>query len=298
MELDIRYTMLHAHRHSFLGVATIVTSMFAFTTLPSFIPLVLQLSILLFYVPQLVPNHRTKLFSLWIGLLLIKSYHWLGPSLNALSTPSTSIVVLLAHEAITSFVGLMLVVAYARSRTRIEGVPLCSRVLLFPAVWTTAWWAISLLSPVGYLTSWSPVIGFQAYNWLIPVFGSPIRDWLVGAWALVVSEVAEAWYMGSETPDEAPLLVQAPNTSTASPKRHSFGSLSLGVVLLALTVPSYVWLSDFPRSPSASDSTPLEVGCVLPQNGYKLQDYIDATDQLGSSAKVITATQNVRFLRS
>lgn len=277
--------MLHAHAHLTLGSASILTSVFALTTLPAFIPLVLHLAILLFYAPHLV-NRQSKVFFLWIGLTIAKSYHWLTPSINALSTPFTSISVLLAHGAITSFISLLLVLVYTRSRTRIQGISLWSRALLFPTLWATAWWTMALLSPVGYLTSWSPVIGFSAYDWMIPIFGSPIRDWLVASWAVVFAGFLEAWYMGSEAPEEVPLLVQVPVTSRTSPGRH-FGTLSLGVVLLALTVPCYVWPSNFARSISASDSTPVEVGCVLPHNGHKFKDYIDETMNLQSRASVI-----------
>ncbi|KAJ3803452.1 hypothetical protein GGU11DRAFT_762177 [Lentinula aff. detonsa] len=271
----LRYTLFHVHKHSFLLSATILTSFFALTTVPSFIPFALHLSVLLFYAHLLNPSSaKVRIFILWIALSLVKSFHWFAPSLNALSTPFTSVLVLFVHGALTSLVTLVLVIVYARSRTRLWMHSSWTQILLFPATWATAWYALAHLSPVGYLTSWSPVSGIPAYDWLMPIFGSSIKDWLAAAWAVVISQLGEAWYMGEETVEEAPLLDQEPlifngSASIDSMVRNRFkATIALGGVLLALTAPSYFWYSSdlalLPRPVIGSDSTPLTVGCVLP----------------------------------
>ncbi|KAJ4485918.1 hypothetical protein J3R30DRAFT_3283267 [Lentinula aciculospora] len=169
-----------------------------------------------------------------------------------------------------------------------------TQAMLFPAIWATAWYTLAHISPVGYLTSWSPVSGSPAYDWLVPVAGSPIRDWLAAAWAVVISQLGETWYMGEETPEEAPLVDHEPLVSTTSSTVNSRlkGTLALGTVLLALTAPSYVWQGSnlgLPRPVIASDATPLTVGCVLPQhNQYKrhqltFENFLTETTKLAAA---------------
>ncbi|KAJ3971138.1 hypothetical protein EV361DRAFT_800693 [Lentinula raphanica] len=271
----LRYAVFHVHRNKTLLLATILTSFFALTTVPSFIPFVLNLSVLLFYAHLLTDrSSKARIFMLWIVLSLVKSFHWFAPSLNALSTPFTSLLVLFIHGALTSFVTLLSVIIYARSRTRLRVHSSWTRILVFPTAWATTWYALAHISPVGYLTSWSPVSGFPAYDWLIPVFGTPIKDWLVASWAVVISQLGELWYMGEETPEEAPLLDHEPLVSNASTSTDAMiqgrlkAMMALGGVLLALATPSYIWngadLALLPRPVIGSESTPLTVGCVLP----------------------------------
>ncbi|KAF5385428.1 hypothetical protein D9757_005425 [Collybiopsis confluens] len=289
---SIRYELLHAHKHEFLLTATIASSLFALTTTPSFIPLVIHISILLFYAPQLFngrsPVNRRSLF-LWLALSVTKSVHWLKPSLNALSTPGASILVLFAHGASTSLIVLITVFVHARSRV------FWAHPLFFPALFATAWWGTSQLSPVGYLTSWSPVTGFLGYNWLVPVFGSPIRDWLVAAWAIVISAALETYYMGEESPDESPLL-EVPTHGTMDRSR---GTLALAMLLVALTVPSYV-SPDLPRPISSNGSTPLAIGCALPhaKTNYReltLSDYIHESTLMNAAQIILWPEGAVSF---
>lgn len=276
--------IFHAHQHSLLFCATVLSSFPALTTIPSFIPFTLHLSILLFYAPLLFGNQsKTQILGLWLALTIAKSSHWFIPSLNALSTPSTSVVLLLAHGAVTSFVSLFSVLVYTRSRTR-SSVP-----MLFPTLWATVWWTLALLSPVGYLTSWSPLTGLSNYNWLVSIFGGPARDWLVAAWAIVISEAFEMWYMGSEKPEEAPLI----SSVSSAPRVGSRSRRTLVFVLLALAIPPYFSPGPslgLPRPISATDSTPLTVGCVLPhaKGDQKLsfEDFLKETKDMAGRAHI------------
>ncbi|KAJ3917049.1 hypothetical protein F5877DRAFT_80297 [Lentinula edodes] len=281
---SLRYTLFHAHQNLSLFSATFLTSVFALTTVPSFIPFTLHLSILLFSA-HLLTSHsaKTRIFVLWFALSLVKSFHWFKPSLNALSTPFTSLLVLFSHGAITSFITLLLVIVYARSRTRLWMYSSWTQIMLFPAIWATAWYALAHMSPVGYLTSWSPVSGSPTYDWLMPVFGTPIKDWLVAAWAVVFSQLGEMWYMGEESPEEASLLDHehlVPHSIDSVIKSRFKGTLTFGAVLLVLTAPSYIWHGSdlaLPRPIIASDSTPLTVGCVLPPRAKSKQNHLQLT---------------------
>jgi hypothetical protein len=161
--------------------------------------------------------------------------------------------------------------------------------MLFPTLWATVWWTLALLSPVGYLTSWSPLTGLSNYNWLVSIFGGPARDWLVAAWAIVISEAFEMWYMGSEKPEEAPLI----SSVSSAPRVGSRSRRTLVFVLLALAIPPYFSPGPslgLPRPISATDSTPLTVGCVLPhaKGDQKLsfEDFLKETKDMAGRAHI------------
>jgi len=126
-------------------------------------------------------------------------------------------------------------------------------------------------------------------------------DWLVGAWAVVLSNAAGLWFMGSSDPpmeeDEEDLLATQSAVISPSRKRlsasRSHGTFVLAVALTTLTIPSFIF-SGLPVPVESSTSTPLGVGCVLPPfRRYKhhpslLDDYIGETVSMAAkSAKII-----------
>jgi hypothetical protein len=147
------------------------------------------------------------------------------------------------------------------------------------------------MSPVGRLSIWSAADNSDAYNWIVPIAGPASKDWIIGAWAVIMSQFIGAWYMGR--PDED-LLLDTGN----QPWRQQFESFHFQVGFLALflsiaTIPSFL-IPKFPLPVSDINvSTPLTVGCVLPSfQRYKhhvltLDDYIEESKKIQSLARVI-----------
>lgn len=115
------------------------------------------------------------------------------PSLHALSTPSTSIVVLVAGSLTTSILYLVPALLYVITLTVPPSASSSERLLsLFPAIWTTYIALISYWSPFGRIGTWSPVLSDQGtYSWLAPYFGAPGQDWLVSASAALLAQFVE-----------------------------------------------------------------------------------------------------------
>ncbi|KAG6867915.1 hypothetical protein C0993_009545 [Termitomyces sp. T159_Od127] len=212
-----------------------------------------------------------------------------SPSLNALSSTGVSIAVLCALTLVTSILTIFIVYVDIRLGSFLDT---WSRVTFFPALWSTLWFAVSSVSPIGRLSAWSPTEGGGYYSWMAPFFGPVGSDWIVAAWAVVLSQAIGTWYMGEDEEEEgiattAPASIQTSHSS----QRKSF--LLLTVILLVLAIPSLL-LSNFPLAVVAGpEITPLSVGCVLPPyRRYKhhtltLNDYIEESKKLTSSARFL-----------
>ncbi|KAG6866069.1 hypothetical protein C0991_009166 [Blastosporella zonata] len=127
---------------------------------------------------------------------------------------------------------------------------------------------------------------------MVPYVGPVGSDWVVAAWAVVLSRVIGAWYIGEG--EEAPLTARtAPTVKQTSHWSEQSSSLLLLALLVILAVPSLL-LSNFPLAVVAGPHiTPLSVGCVLPAyRRYKhhtltLDDYIQESMTLTSSARFL-----------
>ncbi|KAJ7293092.1 hypothetical protein C8J57DRAFT_1268106 [Mycena rebaudengoi] len=244
-------------------------SVFGLATSPSFIPLVLTLATILVYAPLLF--HRPHTFGytalLWSCITVCSSIGRLIPSVNALSTAGTSVAVLLSISAITSAIAIFAVAI---------DVYMCARFgliqeFIFPTIWVSLWAALSRL-PLGRLITWSPVL-----------VGTPGIDWIVAAWAVLISQSIGTWYMaGSHDDDIKEFFLADP---------AQLKKISLAVVLTALTIPSFiVSTSPSPINPPKTN-TLLSVGCALPpfysydHTSPTLDDYITESKKL--QAKVI-----------
>jgi len=143
---------------------------------------------------------------------------------------------------------------------------------------------------VGHLSTWSVADNTDAYGWIAPFFGSAGKDWIVGAWAVVISQAIGHWYIGSED-DEDHLGV---HTRQRKAHNNSTTTKVLALVLAVLAIPSFI-LPSLPLPISDIDrSTPLTVGCALPTyQRYKnhvltIDDYIHESDRLRAiGAKII-----------
>ncbi|RDX51119.1 hypothetical protein OH76DRAFT_1317117, partial [Lentinus brumalis] len=278
----------------------------ALSSTPSLTPLVLLLGVLRLHTLHLIPYRKWGAGAtqgLLVSLAIAVGHA--GPSLHALSTPFTSIVVLVLLSAVTtSIAGLSLTAAYFAER----GQPTSWRhATMFPAIWATVWAVVEYCSPIGQLTTWSPIVQLGGYAWLRQYGGQVAINWVVAAWAVVLADVMGAWIMGLD--EEAERYAHPPLISFASDDRHAgatngsapykrIGStrrtLLLATVLIALAAPSYV-MSDMPSPVSSPDVTPFGVACALPypqRNGLltgtpSLEDYVAESKTLQAQAKVV-----------
>lgn len=250
-----------------------VAGMGALTTRPSFIPITILLSLVQAYTQVLAKrssNSYIILLSLFLGLATSVAH--ISTARDALSSAATSFLSLLLLSSFASLVAVSAIIADASLRRQSQVQH--AEVVLFPAIWVTAWLAIAHLSPLGWLTTWSPVIGTEAYAWMRPVFGSWGLMWVMAAWSqalgMIVLEAVEE--------DEEPPLITIENTDgqllarriTSPARRHS--AIALAVALFVLSVPSY-FDRDYPLPSTSPTSTPLTVACVLPPSSSPWKDY-------------------------
>ena len=296
---DLRELIFGRYRNTiFLSLLT-ASSALAFGPNATILPIILTLSLLLVYSrflfrsaqPFGVP-HACLLCALAVGT----SFSRFRASLSALSTPAESIAALFGSALILSSLTLFALYVDTRFCTRFNSS--WAQVTLFPALWATLWCTVSYISPVGHLSTWSAADHSDAYNWIVPIAGPVCKDWIIGAWATVVSQCIGAWYMGHQDKDSLP---------DNQPRRQQFEGLHFQVGILALclslaTIPSFL-ISQFPLPVSdISVSTPLTVGCVLPSfQRYKhhvltLEDFIKESEKIRSLARVILWPEGaVRF---
>ncbi|KAI0361364.1 hypothetical protein OH77DRAFT_1492425 [Trametes cingulata] len=284
-----------------------VLALGALTPTPSFTPAVLLVATLRIQAARGIPRRewyeaiaQVLLVSLATGLVNA------APSLHALSTPATSLVVLASLSAVAASIaaGALAVGYYAERASRTHWV----RATVFPAAWATTWAAVERFSPIGQLATWSPVANLGGYSWLRQIGGQVAINWVVAAWAVIISEVAGAWMMGpggekdvssggrnrSLIDDDVPVLDRPipPARSSLSPKTRR--TLLMAGFLFALTVPSYL-IADLPPPVAAPDVTPFGVACAMPypqRNGRSTgpplwNDYVKESRTLQSQAKIV-----------
>ncbi|PCH33901.1 hypothetical protein WOLCODRAFT_112763 [Wolfiporia cocos MD-104 SS10] len=311
----------------YLVVAPLV-ALTALSTTPSLGGVALLLGVLQLHAHTFLP--RGKALSHGVGQVLLLSLAsaitHLKPSLNALSSPSISVIVLACLSALSAAISLISISA-AYYANRAVATP-WAKLTLFPAVWTTVWGAAAYISPVGRLVTWSPIIGLGPYGWIRPVFGQWGVDWITAAWAVVVAETVGGWLVGAAEAEfeDAPAATahenlvsygtedltqtngpppERPRSRTASvpQPRHVF---SLAGLLVALTVPSYFFTSLPSPTLSSPDITSLNVACALPQpmrsgeitHAPTLADYTHETSTLNPVADIILWPEGaVRFDR-
>ncbi|KAJ7897109.1 hypothetical protein B0H14DRAFT_391344 [Mycena olivaceomarginata] len=194
--------VIQRHPNTFYISASAASALFGLTMTPTLVPLVLTLTMLLLYAPVLFHRHPfIQTLLLWISISLSSSLGRLVPALNALSTAGPSVAVLLGMSAVASGVAILAIFAdvYISSRTgTAQAVPL-------PRLFGHRFGpGISHLPfNLGRLTSWTPMSGTQAYQWMAPWTGPAGIDWVTAGWAVVVSQPVQNWYMGN-TDDEIP----------------------------------------------------------------------------------------------
>lgn len=264
-----------------------VLALAALSPAPSFVPLVALLACMRLTAYTFLPRPSGYIFGVMQAgfIALAAAAMHLAPSMDALSTPNTSLVVI---GAITFFMsGFASAVVFAGTYATRLTHQTWTQLTVFPALWASAWGSMSSVSPVGQLVTWSPVVGLGPYNWLRSILGQWGIDWVTAAWAVVFSEVAGAWVVGKAdevdepSTDQQPLLVDydgfnnyhsvestagTPRKNTDAATRRSArnrGVIFLTTVLLFLAVPSYTY-SYLPLPINSHDTTPLTVACIMP----------------------------------
>jgi hypothetical protein len=202
--------------------------------------------------------------------------------------------VLVAGSIVTTLIAFLPVVL----ATIRPGSPY-SQIFLFPAMWATAWYVVSYLSPVGRLATWSPVLGLESYNWMAKYTGPVGYDWVVAAWAVVCSQTVKMLLHRTDTEDENSTLIdhELPDEEVTRAPPLARKVLILVTILAALTLPSFV-LNNLPLPPSTSDTTTaLTVGCVLPPSSrqHTLDDFITESKKLTKAKILLWPEGAVRF---
>ncbi|TCD67112.1 hypothetical protein EIP91_000575 [Steccherinum ochraceum] len=316
MTQDVRSLIVAHPSRVFLSVCPLL-AFFSLSTTPGFIPIVALITSLRLWSWISIPraNHTASKVSQVLLVAVAAGATQLAPSTQALSTPTTSLVILSLFSVFSSSIAFAaFFIAYSASRA--ANTP-WTRLAMFPAIWATTWGSISRVSPLGHLANWSPVLGLEAYNWSREVFGQWGIDWITAAWAVVLSEVIGDWLVAvdqQELDSEAQeVLVDVQDANHPSQgviggqerkaMTRSRGLWSLLAILIALALPSYI-ISSYPMRPQSPETTSFTVGCALPAsrpNGKisgepTLQDYIVETRTIQAYAPIVLWPEGaVRF---
>lgn len=296
-------------------VYTSAATVFAFAALsptPSFVSLIGLLTTMRLSAWTFLPRPNRYIVGLMQALFVAvasAAVH-LAPSLDALSTPNESLMVLGIMTFLTSCLSYA-VVFLGCYGVRFTAVP-WSQLTLFPALWASYWGFMSSVSPVGQLVTWSPVIGLGPYTWLRPILGQWGIDWVAAAWAVVFSETIGNWIVGSPEEQEGLLVDQQPllidhnttanyhsieaeggtsknNARPLSTKTKSLIALTGMLALLAFPSYSYPYL---PLPISSPEVSPFSVACIMPKlpntrYSLTLNDYVKETQRHESFASTV-----------
>jgi hypothetical protein len=227
----------------------------------------------------------TRFIFLWLGLAVGGAAPNVSASLEALSTAPQSIILLTVLSSLTS--AIVLAAAYGDWLVSRHITSPTGKALLFPAIWTSIWCTVPYINPVGHLLTWTRGDVLDAYRWLVPFVGTSSQDWIAAAWAVVLSEVYQVWYMGTPDDDDQ-------EGHDEGIRRTQSHTPFLAAFLVLLIVPSYFAHDVLPLPVSNVDeATAFGVGCIMPTfQRYKhyeptLKDYIDETKKFQNSAKFL-----------
>jgi len=287
MAISLKDAIFIQHRNQVFIPLSIATSALALQPDSTLIPVILNLSVLHIYTPFVFrpdePNRLLKVGALALAVSIGSMLCRIHASLEALSSKTQSLFVLLLLSLTLSSISLGALWASMKLSTRF-----CSQLLLFPSLWATVWWAVSYISPVGYLSTWNVGDNADAYNWVIHYLGPAGKNWIIGAWAVFLSQTIAAWFMGHgfEVNDELEVV----QSNDINSRNRKF----LGAFLFLLTIPSFL-VDPLPLPIYEIDkASPVTVGCVIPPyRQYKkhhpsLEEYITESNKLRSlGAKII-----------
>ncbi|KAI0788695.1 hypothetical protein C8Q75DRAFT_244833 [Abortiporus biennis] len=287
-----------------------ILAFFAISSSPSFTPTVLLVACLRLSALSSSRRHnaRSHATAQVVLVSLSTAIASLIPSIEALSTPTTAILVLTGISTIFSAVAYFtIILSYYAERQLTTAWP---KLTILPALWSTAWGSLSHVSSFGQLATWSPVLGLGPYEWTRSYLGQWEVNWITASWAVILSDAIGIWIMGQgdqEYTDEPPLIPIADNNQEQTTLKHrvideSSARWTLFGLLVTLMLPSYA--SSGPLPVDSLESTPLGVACALPVTRYSgkyarhptIDDYIlESKQQQGYANIVLWPESAVRF---
>ncbi|KAA1468061.1 hypothetical protein DENSPDRAFT_833238 [Dentipellis sp. KUC8613] len=306
----LRQLVFLDHPHIVFSAVALATSLGALSPTRTFFPLILLLISLHLYVRVVSRRPRAilHLANIWLWTTTGAFVAHVPSSLHALSSNAGSLFSLFLISGVSNIVALVAV--YVDARLCLQMKTPWARITTFPAIWATCWQAVSYITTVGNLVSWTPVVGIEPYKWMRPVFGSWGINWVTAAWAVVGSELVGAWFIGpTQHMDDStdPQLISfegsSDDTRTAPKKsisRDPYHIFCLGIGLLGLAVPSYFFQA-LPDPAYSTSTTPLTVGCVLPpplahgDHGSPLDRFIAESRKLTRANILLWPEGAVRF---
>ncbi|KAI6007168.1 hypothetical protein EDD15DRAFT_2209463 [Pisolithus albus] len=287
--------ILNEYPTPFFSALECVLSLVALGPVPRFIPVVLLILVLRIHGQRIAYRHTKgrELFCSWISITFGSSMAHRHAASAALSSPAQSFAVIVILSSITYLFAIAAIYLDIRIRGKWRTGSFWSQITLFPLIWAITWSAVSHWSPVGRLLNWSPASASHSYNFLTPYLGPTAVDWLVAAWASLLSEMVALWLMGFEN-DE---LLDTSQNSYMS-KRES-ALFSLGTLLLALTLPSFFHNNLPLRTDIYTHETSLKVGCVLPhppdRSHPSLDDFVKETARMTAAKFLLWPESAVTF---
>lgn len=295
-------------------VLSSITALFALSPSPTLIATIGLISII--RVSAWVFAHRVgglgSFLTQIVAISMFAGLAQLGPSLTALSSPTTSLVVLGGISIVTT--SLATIVAFCAAYTERHIVSPWAKLTFFPALWATAWGFISYVSPVGQLATWSPVVGLGPYVWLRQYLGQWGVNWITGAWASVCAIMIGNWIVGTPDEEDPEPLTFIPQGHERSVERQIGSKSDLNIInshskttficlLVLLMLPSWIYTVT-PLPVFSDETTPFTVGCSLPiprRSGQRsglptLDDFIHESRTLQAYADVVLWPESaVRF---
>jgi len=258
----------------------------AMSTVPYFTPLVFLHSGILVGAHDALQLPATgalgKICLQWLAISVGGTLARLGPSLHALSTgPAGSIAMSFLFVSIQAALGVGIAQLSLRAMSY-KALPAWQQLLIYPSAWSVTGMAVSL-SPVGRLLAVTPADGYSAYAWTLPFIGVSAIDWIVAAWAVVLSQSLFA----SHLPD-VPYADDSDDDEPATPTNGRKHVPTLAALLIALAMPSFFHRPVFDHD-SADNATLLPVACILPppSESLPLIRYIEESKRYMSNAKLL-----------
>ncbi|KAI6136470.1 hypothetical protein F5141DRAFT_1019753 [Pisolithus sp. B1] len=290
----VQNLILNEYPTPFFSALECILSLLALGPVPRFIPLVLLISVLRIHGQRIAyrPTKGREFFCSWIGITFGSSMAHRHAASAALSSPAQSFAVIVVLSSITYLFAIAAIYLDIRIKGKWQSGSFWNQITLFPLIWAITWSAVSHYSPVGRLLNWSPASASHSYNFLTPFMGPTAIDWLVAAWASLLSEMVALWLMGFENYEH---LDTSQNSYMS--KRGS-ALFSLATLLLALTLPSFT--NNLPlRTDVYTQETSIKVGCVLPHpldhSHPSLDDFVKETARMTGAKLLLWPESAVTF---
>ncbi|KAI6118972.1 hypothetical protein EV401DRAFT_2178541 [Pisolithus croceorrhizus] len=269
----IQNLILNEYPTPFFSTLECILSLLALGPVPRFIPLVLLISVLRIHGQRIAyrPTKGREFFCSWIGITFGSSMAHRHAASAALSSPAQSFTVIVVLSSITYLFAIAAIYLDIRIKGKWQSGSFWNQITLFPFIWAITWSAVSHCSPC------CPASASHSYNFLTPFMGPTAIDWLVAAWASLLSEMVALWLMGFENYEH---LDTSQNSYMS--KRGS-ALFSLATLLLALTLPSF------------TNNLPLRTDVYTQETHPSLDDFVKETARMTGAKLLLWPESAVTF---